>query len=155
MLAARKRPTLLVIFGDHLPSLMQNYGMFVDRMVHSRDQRDWSVEEWKRMYSTPLIMWSNFNFPNEDRPIEVSLLGARILRNLGLASTPYQNFLAQLSDKVRVINPNMPIDIDPQYKPMITDYKIFQYGILSGEILKPTPNLQASRQRRVATDPAL
>ncbi len=130
LLKNRKRPCLLVIFGDHLPSLLPNFGVFTNRMVHTASQVEWDPTEWQKMYTTPLVIWSNFGIKDEKSPIEASLLAARLLRQVGVTSTPYQKFLASLSDTIRVINPNL----DLKNSPLIQDYKHLQYGLLTHSI---------------------
>lgn len=135
-LESRKKPTLLVIYGDHLPPLMENFGLYLNRVFKSKNPSHWSEEEKQNMYTTPLVIWSNFNFPDEKEPLEVSLLSSRILNQLHMPLNSYQNFVAQLSDSIRIINRNIRLPSDPLVKAKLKEYRILQYGILSGALLK-------------------
>lgn len=141
-LKSRKRPTVLLIFGDHLPALLPDYQVFQKQLVSSLDSSQWSSEEYLRMHSTPLVTWSNFGYVGESSPIEVSLLGPRLLKQLGLKLNPYQEFTYELSQHVRIINPNFKYDLDPIAQKYWDQYKIFQYGMMSGLFEHPYLGLQ-------------
>ena len=85
--AARQRPVVLVIFGDHAPALSQ-VGC---RQVGS------SPEAQCRIHTTPLLIYSNYGLEMpEDTPRTLSAyrLGAVLLHALGFRSDAYYNYLA-------------------------------------------------------------
>lgn len=72
--------TVLVLFGDHLPTL----GI-----------KDEELENGN-IFQTEYIIWNNFNLPQENEDIEAYQLGARVLNQLGIHNgtlvTYHQNF---------------------------------------------------------------
>lgn len=60
--------TVLVLYGDHLPSL-------------GIDQKDL---ESKSIYKTEYIIWNNFDLPKEDRNLQAYQLSASIFSKLGI-----------------------------------------------------------------------
>lgn len=139
-LKARKKPVLLVIYGDHLPALMDDFGMFVGRLIRSKDPKSWSVEEARSMYSTPLVVWSNFGVEDEKEPVEVSLLSSRLMRKIGIPLNAYQTFLARFSDQIRIVNDRQPLPEDEESQKLINQYRTLQYAILTGA-LDPSPKI--------------
>lgn len=131
LLRRRPRPTLLVIFGDHLPPLMPNFGGFYPRMVGSSDPSQWSPQEWQAMSTTPMVLWSNFPFSHVERsPIEVSFLGIRLLDALGIPLPPYHQFLLELSQQIRIVHPNLSGSEEEKERSAISNYRLLQYHVL-------------------------
>ncbi len=89
-MAKRKRPTLLVAFGDHLPALPQ-----IDRVLRDPDD----------LYVTPLLVWSNFSRPRETLDENPSSLGARILAWTGLPVPERWRFRAAAAQQVTWLGP--------------------------------------------------
>ncbi len=57
----RERPTVLVYFGDHLPSLGANYAAYLESGTIG-DIYDRTKEEYEFMQSTPFLVYSNYGF---------------------------------------------------------------------------------------------
>lgn len=133
-LKSRKRPTVLLLFGDHLPSLMDNFGVYSGRLVETQDRGQWTQADFVNMYSTPLVTWSNFPLKKEDKPIEISFVGVRLLHQLGIELPPYYNFLNELSHHLSVVNPNLEMPHDANLKKWVQDYKVFQYETLTSGV---------------------
>ncbi len=56
----KKEPVIVVMYGDHIP------GFSADTMeLMGFDEETESVEMLKRMYSVPVVMWSNFDLVSE------------------------------------------------------------------------------------------
>lgn len=81
MLNARKEPTVLVMYGDHLPGF------------------EWSADEMKNqsLFQTNYVVWNNLNLPAEKRDVESYQLAAYVqdLLNLheGTMFCFHQNYL--------------------------------------------------------------
>jgi len=59
----RERPTVLVFFGDHLPSICENYTAYLDTGFV---EDTWTPESRKKLYATPFIIYSNFELNKKD-----------------------------------------------------------------------------------------
>lgn len=138
MLEKRKRPTVVLIFGDHLPPLAPSYGVFIHHMISTADKEKWSVEEKQRMHSTPYLVWSNFGYKGEAEPIQTSLAGMRLLRSLNIPLPPFQKFVAEFSDRARLYRPGLVPSPSPELKKDLDDYATFQYSTFVGETPNPS-----------------
>lgn len=133
-LKTRRRRTLLLVFGDHLPGLLPGYGTYVGRMVDRADPAAWSADERRKMMTTPLAIWSNFDYPAETESIDLSFIGMRMLRNIGVPLPPYQKFVAAVSDRLKVVDQRIALPRDPESRKLLGDYKIFQYATFAHEV---------------------
>lgn len=62
----RERPTVVLCFGDHLPALGANYSPYTTTgMIHTEDSSHWTVSEKMKMFSTPYLVFSNYDTGRE------------------------------------------------------------------------------------------
>lgn len=124
------QPTIIVFFGDHLPFLGENYQVYREVGYY---QEDGSYEEYRKMYSVPLLFWSNYLTEQEEINLNASYLGAYLLQRAGLKGSPYFQFLQAKAEEVPLI-PNRAFcqkaAIDPR---VFRDYQLLQYDLLFGE----------------------
>lgn len=126
-----KEPTILVFFGDHLPSLGDDYKGFIDsKYITGTNDPDFLT----KMYRTPLLIWNNY-LPEgrEDLYMSPSFLGPYILEKAQLKGTYYTDYLKELYKKIPVIPPQdyyakMNIKAED-----LKDYEKLQYDIMFGE----------------------
>lgn len=84
--ASRKRPFVLVIFGDHAPALSQ-----VDCHIGG------SMEEQYRIHTTPVLVYSNYGLEiskNTSHTLSAYRLGATVMNAIGFRSDAYYNYLS-------------------------------------------------------------
>jgi phosphoglycerol transferase MdoB-like AlkP superfamily enzyme len=136
-------PTVIIFYGDHLPMLGYNYDVYAQSgFVKSNKPEEWSLEEIKKMHSTPLVMWSNISLPKKNFPaISSSFLGANVLDmlNMGMPATFKFNF--ELSQKVPGLLSNLVIDSNQKpyatapesLKPHLDQYRLLEYDMLFGK----------------------
>lgn len=88
-----EEPTIILMFGDHQPSLEQGfldkaYGVTQDRMT---------MAQYMGKYQVPYVMWANYPLPEPGPEVtSLNFLGLFLLRAAGLPFTPYQDYLWQL-----------------------------------------------------------
>lgn len=94
--AAEEEKTMIVFFGDHQPNdsiankILQMNGVNTAEM---------SVEEAKRRYQVPYVIWANFDIEEaEHADTDISFLGMEVLQTAGIQTTAYQNFLMDLKN---------------------------------------------------------
>lgn len=133
-----KEPTMLVFFGDHLPVLGGTYqetGYLDDPSVSA-------TEAYTRKFTTPLVIWTNYGQKRQDLPgINASFLGAKVLELTNSKSTPYFDFLNQLSSQAPVLRKEMVMDakgamhegVPDAMKERIQQYEILQYDMMFGK----------------------
>jgi phosphoglycerol transferase MdoB-like AlkP superfamily enzyme len=154
----RKRHTILVMFGDHLPPLGPAYvatGFLKDNVA----PRSGPVDKMKMDHETPLVIWSNRSGSVRDvGTISPSLIPLYVLKLAGIEHPYYTGFLSQVRDRYPVVYRQMLIGADGnavdnwQKKepadPVLRDFRLIQYDQMFGkEYASPKffPAMQASK----------
>ena len=136
-----KRPTILLVFGDHLPNLQGVYDEY-----HYFDQDP--QRENARNYQTPLVLWANYPVKRQylsGNYIPASFLAAKLLKTANLPLSNYYQFIDQISacyqavhQKFVVEKPHCPVNKEQ----LLEAYKSVNNDTLNGnnfsyELLKP------------------
>ena len=95
-----EEPTMIVMFGDHLPQLSNE---FMDEL-YGKEKSSLSAEESNHMYTTQYIIWTNYDSDFE-QPGEISInyLGSYVLYLAGFDLTHYDKFLLEQRKEVSAI----------------------------------------------------
>lgn len=99
-LSRQEDPVVLLLFGDHWPSLENG---FVSELLNA-DAENLSFEDLMRKYQVPFLLWANY--PLEAQHIEevsINYLSGLLLRAAGLSGTEYTKYLEDLRRSVPVI----------------------------------------------------
>ena len=95
-------PTLIVFFGDHQPSLSNEFY----EALYGKKLSERTTEEVLRQYAVPFFLWANYDIPEErDVVISSNFLGMLTAKTAGLPMTGWLNFLSDLHDHIPVITP--------------------------------------------------
>ncbi|QBP93924.1 alkaline phosphatase family protein [Bacillus mycoides] len=133
------RPTLLVFFGDHLPSLGTNKSLYKENGYITNEK---TPSERLAMAQTPLLMYANFDIPNDNlglvSPIYFSNL---VFDYAGLNKVPFYQFLSKLYEEIPVLRDELRIGKDgkaiksltEKQKEMLKQYELIQYDLLAGK----------------------
>jgi phosphoglycerol transferase MdoB-like AlkP superfamily enzyme len=100
----RSRPTILVMFGDHLPPLA---GVYDDtKFLHDPSATGKELAEaLKRERETPLVIWSNRSGALRDLgPISPAFIPLHLLRTAGMTHPYYTGFLGQVFEQFPVVD---------------------------------------------------
>lgn len=104
-------PTLVVIFGDHAPRFDVSYYqkiLDIDTEPNS--------EQSMLLYKTPLVMWANYDIPEENLGDTADpYISAKIIELLGLKQTGFQRFVQDFQKEIPVINSLGYKDKDGKY----------------------------------------
>ena len=111
----RDRPTLLVFFGDHLPTLGSNYLAYNESgLFYSWDGMD--QQELLTMYGTPFLIYSNrslegglFSQKTGNTISDYNLLNA-VAVSTGFGRTPYMNLLLDFYQTTPIYNVRLGLD---------------------------------------------
>ncbi|GAB2693177.1 LTA synthase family protein [Paenibacillus thermoaerophilus] len=110
-------PTLLLFFGDHQPALEKDYLIY--RQTGYLSEND--PEEWRKMYTTPFVIWDNY-LPVEKKDLFVNsyLLLPELLDRAKLPQSEYTAFLKKFGEELPAV-PRRPADAglspdDPRLK---------------------------------------
>lgn len=107
-----EEPTMIVFFGDHHPKIDSNF--IEDMLGGSMD--DLEIEELQKLYQTPFFIWANYDIEEKENvDISLNYLSTLMCHTAGLPTTPYQEYLAELSKKFPVVNGNGVVDSEGNY----------------------------------------
>ncbi len=126
-----KEPTIIVFFGDHLPSLEKLLVYKESNYISGEDDPDFL----EKMHNTPVVIWSNY-LPKESKEelhMSPSFLGPYILNLAKRPGSAYTDFLSGLYQKMPVLPPQsyyeaMNIDVN-----LVKQYEDRQKAILELE----------------------
>lgn len=107
-----EEPTMVVLFGDHQPSVEDEFYYEISGL----DESTVTSEESMIWYETPYLIWTNYPLEAEE-PGDMSAfyLSSEMLRLAGLETTPYQDFLLGLKEQLPVIHGRGCFDGDGNY----------------------------------------
>lgn len=102
-------PTMVVMFGDHLPNVETSFY----EMLFNSDWNDIELEDKQNLYKTPYIIWTNYDISEiEMGGVEMSsnYFGSYILQLAGLKLTDYNKCLLNFMEEMPVIGSGMVKD---------------------------------------------
>ena len=132
---SKDEPTMIVMFGDHFPSLDE--GFYEE--LYGKELDYLELEETQLMYQTPFMIWTNYERKScANLEMSANYLSSYILREAGLKMPLYNQFLLSLQEKINIIGMGAICGSDKkwyditespaQYNDLINDYKILQYN---------------------------
>ena len=139
-----ERPTVVVMFGDHLPSIANDIW---NELGYNGTKTGLAKEQIK--YATPYMVHANYDIDLSGIPDYLSLnyFGSFILKACGLKLTPYDNYLLKMQESIPAMNfigfmtedggwysydEGMP----EKYSSIINEYNILQYNSRFGRTLE-------------------
>ncbi len=139
----RKEPTVVLWYGDHLPSLVSNFEPFVSSgTISTSMMEDWSEAEKYTMFSTPYLIFANYDLSKtyDDDLIEyVSpfLLPALVADYINAPETIQTNFLLDILRTTPVMSPQYNLYRDAVSKReterILELHNLYTYDLLMGE----------------------
>lgn len=131
-----EEPTMIVMFGDHQPSLESEfYNQHLGMVGQS-----WTLADVQEEYFTPYIVWTNYSDETEVKDISCNLLSNLVLDTAGIPLLPYQRFLALLQEQIPVMDAAGYQTTDgvwhsyseeTEVSQLLEDYHILQYAYYS------------------------
>ena len=132
------QPTMIVMFGDHQPSVEQG---FLD-LAYGVTQEQMTMEQYMGKYYVPFVIWANYPLPGTGpETTSLNFLGQYLLRYAGIAGTPYGDFLWQLQEELPALTFVGYVDQTGRayshletndFTARIEDYQRLQYNNLFG-----------------------
>ena len=134
----RERPTVLVFFGDHMPTLGSNYLAYNESgLFYSWDGM--TQEELLTMYATPFVIYSNRTLDkglfegNTDNAIsDYNLLNAVAL-STGFSRTPYMNLLLDFYSVTPIYNVRLGMEVTNDIAPFARAMEYLTYDRVFGK----------------------
>ncbi len=95
-------PTMIVLFGDHQPSVEDEFfddiAGTTSSLVSNEDRLMW--------YQTPFFIWTNYESQAEEKgKLGAIYLGSELLKRANVQMTPYQQFLLSMEEIFPVVHP--------------------------------------------------
>lgn len=137
----QEEPTVIVMYGDHLPDLGENYRTYKDS-GYIKETLD--KEDYFNLYQTPFVIWNNYDLPKKDFGyLDASYLGSSLLDYIGYNKDAYMNFLDEKSTKVRAYNEAFTLDkegcikgkleLNEEEKKVLEELWMLQYDRIFGQ----------------------
>lgn len=126
-----EEPTMIVMFGDHLPALSDEFYT----SLYGKADEDRTAEEQSLKYVTPYIIWTNYESDFEQvEETSLNYLGRLVLQYAGVEMSKYDQFILQQKEQTPAIGIRGIEDQDGQFLPYadvadsrLRDYQILQY----------------------------
>ncbi|GHV38791.1 phosphoglycerol transferase [Clostridia bacterium] len=131
----RERPTILVWFGDHLPSVGVNSSVWLDTGFV---ETTWAAADREKLYSTPFIIHANFKLENgmfteaTDNRISTYNLLNELSLLVGSGQSAYMAHLSALYDILPYYNIRAGVELTEKQKELLS----VQYYKTYEEIVK-------------------
>lgn len=128
-------PTVIVMFGDHQPSLSTS---FYESLIGKKSDK-FTLEDTKNKYTVPYIIWANYDIQEEEVDMSANYLSAYLMKVIGGKMTGYQKYLMNLYEQVPMITANAyqgadgelhELDEKSEYSDLIKEYQMIQYNNL-------------------------
>lgn len=134
------RPTVLLFYGDHLPSLLETYEE--TGFINTKTTTNWGTEELYKTHSIPFFIYDNFNLKDSylhDLELGAPFLGNYLVNYVGIEKSNYFEFIDTV--KYRSIRDRLFVDsegksygkVPENYLEETNRHRIMQYDILHGE----------------------
>jgi hypothetical protein len=129
------RPTILVMWGDHLPALQQQtYDQSLGGMTPEQQQRF--------LHETTLLVAANFPLQEKNiGTVAPSFFGPLVFSLTGQQLPPYYQLLQSVEKELPGVSPNVYVDsngtptlqLNDSQKNLLHDYEMVQYDLLYGK----------------------
>ncbi len=138
----REKPTVVLWYGDHLPTLGDAFSPYITTgNISSTTAQEWTEEEKYMMFSTPYVIFSNYDtgreYRAEETPVSPYLLPALLCDYIGAPEHSRTNFLLDLYETCPVISPYYGLYSNTEDKRAVNEFirhhELLTYDDLMGE----------------------
>ena len=138
-----QEPTLIVMYGDHLPLLGSSGETYINGgMIADEYLSGYSASP--NLYETPYIIWANYDISKTkiEKVLSPAALGLEIFKMSGLDNIPpYYSLYDKVYEYVPIYHHHMLVKKDGKpfnekddfFLPVIKNYKLIQYDLLHGK----------------------
>lgn len=96
-----EEPTIVVMFGDHLPSVEEGFY----KEILGKEKSEYDDMDYFKLYRTPFVVWANYDIPEKNLgTISANYLSTLVSQVAGNELTPYQRYLASLYKEYPVLD---------------------------------------------------
>ncbi len=135
-------PTIIVMYGDHLPLLGTEGSTYTDTgFVEKKEVFEYY--KYPVLYQTPYIVWANYNISDFKLPkyISPANLGLSVMKYANVEMPWYMEFFRKIYEKYPVYNGRYKMNTDFEYidaikeedRQIFEDYELIQFDLLDGK----------------------
>ena len=128
-------PTMIVMFGDHLPNLES--GFYEE--LFQKSLNDLTMTEKQNLYVAPFIIWTNYDMETTyDVEMSANFFGSYIFNLAGLKMSEYYNFINNTMQEIPIIGIGALMDKDGNWydrnelptkiSDILNKYEMLQYN---------------------------
>ncbi len=142
----RDKPTVVLYFGDHMPTLGVRHSVLADiGYISTGWSSDWTKRDRYNMYSTPFVIFSNYRNDKKEYIGDYSsyMLPSILLEYIEAPTNGYWNLLKEMRQELRVYNRFLTIDnggkiteledLPAQTQSVVHQHTLVSYDALSGK----------------------
>ena len=136
---ARERDTLLVYFGDHIPTLGANSAAYVESGFIKR-AAGLDKEDVRKTLRVPFLIYGNFDFAETDmteQGVENKISAYNLLNVAtelaGAPKTAYMEFLSDYYEEAPFYNDRISVPMTEQLEEFVSAHRILTYDVLVGK----------------------
>ena len=125
--ATVEEPTMIVIFGDHQPTVDE---AFITEL-YNKEPTEMTLEDIDKRYVTPYLIWTNYD--SEIQPIgdiSSNYLGSYILKAANVKMSNYNEFQLEMSEKLPILNANIVNNTSNENLELLNTYKYLEYNYI-------------------------
>ncbi|WP_088067475.1 LTA synthase family protein [Gottfriedia luciferensis] len=131
-------PTMVVFWGDHMPSFGKDREIFSEAGYSAKTP----VEDLRKFSETPFFVYTNYDTEKVHyESLSPSFLSTIVFDKTGLARPPYFDLLTQIRETVPGIKGanrlntkgELITDLSTEQKQLIKNYEMVQYNLLDGK----------------------
>lgn len=132
----RERPTVLLFFGDHLPTLGPNQAAY--KQAGNIDESDgYDTDELAYLYSTPYLLYSNNGYDFDEfkqvgSHVSTYHMLSLLAKSTDTKMTPYMNYLADNCKTLPYYNVRLRLPLDEHGTDFINSMKLITYDRVKG-----------------------
>ena len=132
-----EEPTMIVVFGDHQPSMKFLY--------EKEEKEDNPLERFANLYKTPCMIWTNYDVELEEFDVlGIDYLSAYVIRYAGVEHPEYYDLMYEDSKQIKGFGPNIIIDqfdeyyrqgekLPPNLDMILKKSRMIQYDVMFGK----------------------
>lgn len=137
-----EEPTIIIFYGDHLPFLGAYYLAYKEAGFVNDNEDKWSLGDYHKMRTTPLVIWDNFSNKKSELPsISPSFLAPHIFNLAQIQKPLYYRFLEEFNKQMpgftaaikNDANGHLYKETPEAVKPLEDTYLHLQYDLLFGK----------------------
>ena len=132
----RDRDTILVWYGDHLPTLGANMGAYKQSGMIGES---YSVEDYDKMYSTPFIVYANFELSDggilhrgDDNSVSSYNLMNGVAELIGAPRTVFMDYLSSYAEALPFYNVRLHTQITEDERKWVDGHRLLTYDRVAG-----------------------